>query len=341
MRRSVGTSLVCLALAASPAAANFESPNPGPDTSLSPFNLSSYQVSLRATFGYDSNVLLVPDKPPFFIFEKGPVDSLFSGLTFNASGRLQLTDDFTIGGALRIDGTAYTRNGPPKNHPTEYNFIEFTPTVFGEYSFKIGDAPSKLTAGYAYLRDAGILDAMGLISHQFREQLDVQVEPEFGLYLQSLQSFDNYDVRFPGDPDDDRDAHYFSVTGGGRWYFDGHRRSLGFSFGYATNNAKGKNWDYSGFNVGGELRSHLFDRFYGALGVTYDDWHYNNSFANLFVPVPRRLERMTVFDAQLLYPISRRFLADLYVEHTLIASNNDAYAGKDTRVGVGLTVQLP
>ena len=338
-------SLTCalvLALFGHPALAEFETVASGAPVGANPFRISPVYGSVVLTFGHDSNLLLVPDAPPFHTGEQAgnfALVTLTGGVLFPVSERLSFGAELS-GTLVRTFGTQPAGTSGFVTDPKDYSRHVLQPKVWARFTWPVAGGAFTLTPSYTYRLEAGSkVHAVGSKSHILRLDAGYDLSANTELTAWVMHAKTDFDVEFPGQPTRNRDGDYTEAGLALRHYFNSNRSAFSLGLAVERNNAKGRDWQFDGTRVFAGIESHLGGRFFGDLTISLSDRDYQASFDDI-IPGGRDNQRITQIDGTLSYVFDSRRAIDLTVTHTSFAANDPAFAGDRTVFGLSYVMNL-
>ncbi|NWG47058.1 MAG: outer membrane beta-barrel protein [Alphaproteobacteria bacterium] len=330
-----------LLLLAGPAMAEFEAPSAPGGIGPSEFRPSLAGATLRLFAGHDSNVFLVPDRPPFFT---GETDSPFVGATLEAYVVKPIGAGTLFGATLRADRTAHTSD--PNNglmgstdKPSDYDLTVLNPSLFVERRGEVSGREVALRAAYDYRMEDGEVAAIGLDAHRVTVSLRTNLKSRLGASVSYAIAWEEFEVEFPAPALDARDSTHETVSAELTYRFPSLKRSLAVQLAWNDNDADGSNFDYDGYTIGAVFDTHLVDRLYAQAGVSYQDRDYEG-FTSGFITAPGRTEQQVLTaSAKLMMVLSRHITLDLTYDYSDYDANQPQFSGDRsvTTLGASLT----
>ena len=320
----------------------FEAPSSIRPASTFLFDPKPLAITVRLWGGYDSNYPLVADAPTYWD-PAGETESPVAGATFNLSTFHRFNTFNQIGANVRIDGVTYTANGNAglanASVGSEYDLFVVNPSIFYRTILPMPIA-NHLTLTYGLRTEIGHnIEAIGLGSRQFDARVDILASKDWSFFADIYTTHDDFSVTF-ANPDSNRDGEYLSISAGGRYSFNSQHSSMGFSGGRVENNAKGRNWDFDGWFVSGDLRSVLANRLSGHVGLRYEDRDYRGGFIPDVGAPGRTSEQITTVDAGMVYVLDEIFSVDAGVSYQNVDGNMPAFSSSRWKATVGLTAKV-
>ena len=316
--------------------AELEKPSEGP-----PIRTESedkpWDASIRLFVGYNDNVPLVPDNS-FFV---GDEDDIYGGVILSGVYRAYQKDGLTIGvnGMFEAIGYAGIGQSPAGSDETDdYNMWVATPGVFVSYRHDKFKVPMTHTLAYDFRwEEGGQIAAIGRDSHTFRLINTFHVRSDLDINFRYEHGFDDFSVTFPNPQLDDRDANWYTLRGGVKYWWYRLLRNVEVYYEYLNNNAEGRNFRFDSHEIRGRLESHLWGPIWGALDVGYRYGNYDG-FVSGFIPPPGR-DYQHFFDigGQLAMYLRRNVTLDIYYKFTAVYSNQPQFETDAHNVGVGIT----
>ena len=332
--------MLCAAIVSSPAVA-FEVPTTAPPLPGDLFSPDLISLTFRGWAGYDSNVLRVPDAPPFFPAD-GVQDSPSFGLSLDGSFSYRWGPFARAGGGVRVELTGFSATQPPgvvADDPSAYGLFALQPYAAAQFLLPVA-VPTTATFGYSVRRENGSgVAAMGLTSHQFTKRVEITPSFDTTFYVAGLLALNDFDVVFT-DPDYDRDGYFASLEVGGRYDLPAQLASFGLSAAVSRNEANGDNWDYTGWRLGGDAKAHLVGALHGRVGASFEHRDYSGGFTDVVAPPGRLSAEIVTLETSLIYVIDETFSVDASASYQSIAGNMPEFSSDRVRFGVGLTGRL-
>jgi len=328
-----------LLVAASPAQA---APAPT-DASLSrnPLDLNDWEIKVRAFAGYDDNVQLVPDEPPFFD-PRADTGSAFAGISANAVIRFRLGPATDFGVSGRIDHLRYfgkqSITAPDfieQDDQADYSLTTAAATAFVEQGFSVGGAPARLGMSYSFRHERAKVEAIGVNAHTTAGYFQVQPGRATTLRAAASYSWNDYSVDFTGIPTRDRDGGFLALDFTLTQRLT-PRQTLSVGVGYIRNDA-GRDWDYHGWRLSAALTTHIAGPVYARAGLAYTDSDYRGGFTDI-VPGPGRTEQqlLDLGVGAYLY-LSPDWVLDVGYRYQDFDANLPQFSGSRQQVTAGIT----
>lgn len=332
---------MALSLAASQAFAGFESPSAGANLGDPSDPFDAFDAVIRVGYGLDDNVELWADELSFVVPDDRTRESTFLTGTLDATFRHQISPLFTIGAALRVDGTMFLDDIPAALQPDYGNFDDFdlivvNPSVFA--SAVVDGVDVRVSYGFRF-EDGRDVHAMGLNGHQVGVELSRDVSPSWRVRGGVTHSWNDFHIVFP-DAVNDRDGTLTSLNAGADYYIDGGYTVLSATVKFAVNDSDGRNWRYSSYGASLGARTVIMPGLFASGEVGYERRDYRGFDAGFIPPPGREEQEIFTAKAKLVYAIDERFSADIHVNYSTYDSNMPQFEGDQTIVGVGLTAKL-
>ena len=329
-------------LGVSPAMAEFESPPASSIPSLESLSAKPWDLSIRGSLGHNDNVQLVPNVstyPP-----GGSTSANYFSLQGNGAYRFYQSPTLVTGATLSFSSLWHEdKMQTPDWNFSDYNFYNVNPGVYATYRFRLGNRPATLTGSYDYLTEDGHneeLHALGLTSHTLKIAGSVQLDRNFSISASLAHGRDSFEVEFPDPALDSRDANRTALDLGMRYWLGGGRHNLSAGIGYVNNNAKGRNFDYDGYNLRARFETGVLHPVWLAAEIKYGDRDYRG-FTSFFIPAPgRNYQKTTSTSLQALWPINRHWSADVFYKHDQYDSNQAEFEADANAFGTGLSYRF-
>lgn len=340
---------ICAAFCATSARADFETTEAPAGVYTNPFSLSPVNATLTFSLGYDSNVVLAPDLPPFWP-PGAKRDSTYIAFAFNGAWVHALSAATTVGIAGEISGVNYFNDQNPAyagiaDDPSDYTRYAIHPKIFLSHRIELeGGSTLTLTPSYGFRHEGGgSISAIGLNSHQLR--FDAAYSPNgkstFSGHL--LYEDNDFDVVFPLNPTSNRDGEFYEA--GVSWrYKPVPSRAVTLGAAYQENDSQGSDWQFDGFKLFAEAEMHLGRAYFGTFGVSYADRDYATGFNYLvpiFMPAPRTSQQVLGLSARVLKPLDDRRALQAVITHDSYMANTPAFSGDKTTIEFSYIVSLP
>lgn len=298
--------------------------------------------SASVYFGYDSNVPLVPDMPPFY--PPGAREGYpFAGVSVHLRAEQVVDDTLSYGGVLDISGRYYLGSQhagfvATAGEGSDYSRILVQPQLYLRKRYELNNGRSlELTPSYAFRFEHGKnVEAIGLRSHQLRLDGRLNFDADTRLDAFMLYTDDTFDVTFPGLPRRERDGNYAEIGVSLRHKFAGGRRAVTVGATFDTYDAEGIDWNFDGFGVFAGIEAHLGGRFYGTAMLSYFDRNYDGSFSDI-IPGGRTDQGITILEAGLIYIVDARSAVRLDIRAENYSANHAAFEGDRTEVALSYT----
>jgi hypothetical protein len=328
-------------LGISPAMADFESPPASSTPAPQSLSARPWDLSIRGSLGHNDNVQLVPDVTTYPA--GGSTRASYFALQGSGAYRLYQTPTLVTGATLSFSSLWHEdKMQTPGMKFSDYNFYNVNPGVYATYRFRLGYRPATLTGSYDYLKEDGhneALHALGLTSHTLKLAGSVQLDSTLSLNASLAQGWDNFEVTFPDPALDNRDGSRTALDLGVRYWMSGGRHNLSAGIGYVNNNAKGRNFDYDGYNARFRFETAVLRPVWLAAEIRYGDRDYHGFIG--FIPAPgRNAQRITTTSLQALWPIDRHWSADVFYKHDQIDSNQAEFEADANAFGAGLSYRF-
>lgn len=325
------------AASAQSSAPTLEGPaNTGP-AMFRPYSLDEWEVTGRLYAGYDENVNFVADGDPVF---NGETDSPVIGFTGTAAYRTNLPNGFTVGASLRFDQTFYLGTQDHLDEDVnddagDYNLTAVSAAGYVERNWTVRDLRRRLGASYEFVREDADISAIPSNGHYLT--LYGEFEPNFRTSLGADLTVGSrdFDVRFGGNPDFQRDGEYYALKFHGRFDLDGRRRSVGAYVQASRNDADGPRFRYDAVAVGITPTFQIRGPLWLYLEASAERRDYDGAPEG----VPRTEQTLVRTSAQLVWAINRRWSADATVARLDVGSNDRFYEGDRTSVLFGIQVR--
>jgi hypothetical protein len=332
---------MALSLAASQSFAGFEGPSAGANLGDPSDPFDSFDAVVRVGIGQNDNVMLWPDLMSFNPPNDDTRSSMFLTGALDTIFRHQISPLFTIGAALRADGTTYIEDIPVALQPAYGNFDDFdlvsvNPSVFA--NVLVDGIDVRFVYGFRW-EDAQGVHAIGLNAHQIGIQLSSDISATWRIRAGVSNTWNDFHIVFP-DPVNDRDSTLTAFDVGADYYIGGGRTVLSATANVAINDSDGSNWKYTAYGATLGARTVVMPGLFASGEVGYEHRDYRG-FDVPFIPPPGR-EEQNIFSAKakLVYAINERFSADVHVNYATYDSNMPQFEGDQTIVGAGLTTKL-
>jgi|GEM_PF-2044670 len=302
-----------------------------------------WDLSIRTFFGYNDNVQVVPELPPFFI---GDRDSAYGGITVKGAYRFIQTDDWTVGASLVFDQLWYAEEQPKAfvataSDANDYDLSAVQPSLYVDYHFDVMGRKASVGMSYDYRWDDAPIPATGIQAHTLTFRGSIYVLPQLQVSLSYAHGWDNFDVKWPGttalnERDGERDV--FSISA--KYSFHGGLRSIKIGYTYYDNDSEGTNFRYDSNGLNVRFESHLIGPLWGAFGFSYSRGDYGG-FTGGGVPAPgRQHQESFVYNLQLIWVINRHWSVDFYYKHSDYRSNLSQFEAEVNNVGMGVTFKF-
>ncbi len=335
------SAFVAVSIAASAAWAGFESPSAGANLGDPSDPFDTFDAVIRAGVGLNDNVELWPDLMSFEPRDSRTFESLFATATLDAVYRHRAGSVWTLGAALRADGTAYLEDIPKALQASYGNFDDFdivvvNPSLFA--SATLDGVDVRFVYGFRF-EDGRNVHAIGLNSHQLGVELTKELSETWRIRGGLNHAWNDYHIVF-ADPVNDRDGTRTAFDVGADYYIDGGIWVLSATANVSINDSDGRNWEYAGY--GGTLgaRTILMPGLFASVEAGFEHRDYRG-FDVPFIPAPGREEQdIVTAKAKLVYRIDERFSADAHVVYNGYDANMPQFEGEQTIYGLGLTTKL-
>ena len=268
MRRGKGRLIICSAalltagwLGAAPASAQLEgSGGSGGAPAGGGFSLRNWSLQLRAYGGYDSNVLLVPDRPPDFD-PRGRRDSAYVGLSASGNIHWLVGNETSLGFSARADRVQYVGKQPDlpnlteADDPSEYSLTVLEASAFLRRSFGPRGRRGAVTIAYSFHHEDAKIEAIGLDGHTVSATVDALLTRRTSIRARASYSWNDYYVDFRPIATRDRDGQFLAVDLGLSHRIT-PRQTLSLGAGSVRNDA-GADWDYHGWRANAGFTTHV------------------------------------------------------------------------------------
>lgn len=335
------SAFVAVSLAASAAYAGFESPSAGPNLGDPSDPFDSFDAVIRTGIGLNDNVELWPDLQSFAPPNGATYESLFATATIDAVYRYRASATWTLGAALRADGTIFLEDIPTALQPTYGNFDDFDTVIVNPSLFAaatLDGVDVRFVYGFRF-EDGRDVHAIGLNSHTVGVELTKELSAAWRLRGGLNHAWNDYHIVF-ADQVNDRDGTRTAFDFGADYFIGGGVWVLSATANVAVNDSNGRNWKYAGY--GGTLgaRTVLMPGLFASAEAGFEHRDYRG-FDVPFIPLPGR-EEQDIFTAKakLVYRIDERFSADVHVVYNGYDANMAQFEGDQTIYGLGLTTKL-
>ena len=321
------------------AAAEFESSSPPPSTK--PREAARpWDLSIRPFIGYDDNVQLVPDMTIFV----GDTSSFLGGLAIDGSYRVFEDEHWTLAAAASLQNVWYADEqqmqvpGVNDDHD-DYDLLAVHPTATVGYRDVVAGTPVRFGASYAFRFEDGDVHAMGLEAHTLGLSASADVCRGLAVTLAWAHEWNAFDVRFPNEGLNGRDAELDRVDLTARYRFDRNRRSITIGYGFARNDADGDNFDYDAHQLSAKASSQLVGSLWGELRFSARFADYDGpGFA--FIPDRRNRQRVYDYGAGLIWVFGRHLSADVFYQRQDIDAGSASFRSDRDQVGGGVTFRF-
>ena len=319
--------------------ADFESPDRGVAVKDKDPEARPWDLSIRAFAGRDTNVLFTADNTLFF---NGRTRSLYGGVSLQGAYRFVQTNAWTVGVAVAADKLIYEVNkaAGEDDSPNEYNFSSVNPGLFAKRKFMVAGFPAFAGVTYDFYREYQGEFAGDMVSHTIGANAGVQLMRNLDVAVSYSAGEDEFDVEFPDQTLDNRDARRHALGISAKYRLGWHFTSLTLSYLRTDNEAEGENFDFTGDTYGARVETNVAGPLWFALNASKANRNHEG-FQSGFIPSPGRTTQ-EIYDvqAQLLWQITRNWIADAYVIQTSLESNQAEFAADKQNVGFGVTYKF-
>ncbi len=332
------------------AAADFETAEAPGGVYSNPFSTSPVNGTLTFSIGWDSNVVLAPDLPPFWP-AGAKRDSTYIAFAFNGAFVRPISAYTSWGIAGEISGVNYFNDQHPAfafagaNDPSDYTRYVIHPKIFLTHRIPLGDGRSlTLTPSYGYrLEEGPAIQAIGLKSHQLRFDAAYKASSRTTFSGHLLYADNDFDVFFPFAPTSNRDGEYYEA--GFSWrYKPVSSRAVTLGAAYQSNDSVGTDYQFDGYKLFAEAEMHLGRAYFGTFGVSYSDRDYTTGFnyaVPIFMPAPRTSQQVLGLSAAILKPLDHRRALQAVIKHDSYSANTPSFSGDRTSIEFSYIVSLP
>lgn len=331
---------VAVSMAASQAFAGFEGPSAGPNLGDPSDPFDAFDTVIRVGVGHNDNLQLWADMSSLPEVDDTRA-STFLTATLDTTFRHRINPLFTVGAALRVDGTATLNEIPVALQPqygefNNYDRIVINPSLFA--STVLGGVDVRFVYGFRF-EDAAEERSIGLYGHQIGIELSHDVSATWRIRAGASHAWNDFGIVF-ADPINDRDGTLTSFNAGADYYIGGGVTVLSATANVAVNDSDGRNWKYAAYGATLGARTVICPGLFASGEVGFEHRDYRG-FVSPIIPAPGR-EEQDIFSAKakLVYAISERFSADVHVVYGGYDSNMAQFEGDQTIVGAGLTTKL-
>lgn len=304
------------------------------------FSLRNWSLQLRAYGGYDSNVLLVPDRSPDFD-PRGKSDSAYLGLSASGSVHWLVGRGTTLGLTARADRVQYLGHQPnlpnltEADDPTEYSLTVLEGSVFLRRDFGPRGRRGAFTFAYSFHHEDAKIEAIGLDGHTISASLDAPLNRRTTLRGRASYSWNNYYVDFRPIAARDRDGQFLALDLGVTHRIT-PRQTLSLGAGYVRNDA-GADWDYRGWRANAGFTTHVAGPVYARADASYTHSRFRGGFTDL-VPAPGRTrENLFSWGLSAAWYLRPNLLLDLGYRSQNWTANLPQFEGDRRRVSAGIS----
>lgn len=326
---------------------SFESVESAGEVLSNPTATGPFSGTLSFSIGYDDNVFLVSDLPPFFP-AGAKRDSLYAAFKFSGVYARPIGPNTIAGISGEISGVKYLEDQRPAfvvaaGDPDDYSRFTLHPRLFLTHRMTTpGGGTLSLTPSYAYRREGGAsIDAVGLDSHQLRLDAAYSRDAVYSFGAHLLVAENDFDVSFPANPTANRDGTFYELGASVRIKpRPSHALTLGAALQH--NDSKGSDFRYDGLKVYANYDTHLGRAYFGSFGASFSTRDYSTGFAALAPGiVPRRDQQVLSLTASVLKPLDSRRAIQGLIAYDNYASNSPAFSGDRMRAEISYVLSLP
>ena len=205
-RFATAAAFALTSLAASSAWAGFEGPSGGPNLGDPSDPFDAFDAIIRVGVGRNDNIQLWADMSSLPELHDTR-ESTFLTTTLDATFRHRINPLFTVGAALRVDGTATLNEIPVALQPqygefNNYDLIAINPSLFA--NVMLGGVDVRFVYSFRF-EDAAEERSIGLYGHQIGIELSKDVSATWRIRAGASHAWNDFGIVF-ADPVNDRDG---------------------------------------------------------------------------------------------------------------------------------------